>query len=137
VIVIDASALAKYILKEPGWREINKLIAENDVVSVNLVLVEVANAIWKNTVVFRGDDVSTAYERYRLLKRLVSEGVIELEDEARFLDDALGIALETRLTIYDSLCLAQAQRRGAILLTSDKKQGEVAEKLGIRTMIIM
>lgn len=137
MIVIDASALAKYILKEPGWREINKLIAENDVVSVNLVLVEVANAIWKNTVVFRGDDVSTAYERYRLLKRLVSEGVIELEDEAHFLDDALGIALETRLTIYDSLYLAQAQRRGAILLTSDKKQGEVAEKLGIRTMIIM
>ena len=136
MIVIDASTLAKYVFKEPNWRRVSELVMEDDVVSVSLVLEEVANAIWKRTVILRADDVDTAYERYRLLRRLVDSGVIGLEDGASFLDDALGVALGNRLTIYDSLYITQARRHGAILATSDKKQGEVARRLGVGTVFI-
>jgi predicted nucleic acid-binding protein len=44
VIVVDASALAKYVLKEEGWREIRKVL-EGGAVSVDHVVKEVSNAI--------------------------------------------------------------------------------------------
>lgn len=42
--VIDASSLAKYVLREKGWCEVRKVLEEESV-SVDHVLKEVANAI--------------------------------------------------------------------------------------------
>ncbi len=45
---IDASALAKYVLRERGWREVYEFIRDNKpIYSVDLIIKEVTNTLWK------------------------------------------------------------------------------------------
>jgi len=51
VRVIDASAIAKYVLREAHWEQVrDQLTAEP--CSLDLALAEVANAIWKHQVIY-------------------------------------------------------------------------------------
>jgi len=78
------------------------------------------------------EDASMAWRRYQVLKRLVEGGVIRCEEEAKYLDRALKVALSYNVTVYDALYIAQALERAAPLLTSDRKQAQTAKKLGVR-----
>ncbi len=51
VIVIDASSLAKYILREKNWRDVRDHLVD-EVFSLNLALAEVSNAVWKHNVLY-------------------------------------------------------------------------------------
>jgi len=130
VIVVDASALAKYVLKEEGWREIRKLL-EGGAVSVDHVVKEVSNAIWRKHAVLKLEDAEVAVRRYELLVELVRSGVVALENELKYLEKAFRIAIENEVTVYDALYVAQALELGARLLTSDRKQADAATKLGV------
>ncbi|WP_243671687.1 type II toxin-antitoxin system VapC family toxin [Vulcanisaeta sp. JCM 16161] len=66
---------------------------------------------------------------------LVDTGVIVLEPEEQYMPDAFMIALRNDITVYDSLYIAQALKRGT-LLTSDKEQASVARKLGISVILM-
>jgi len=48
VIVVDASVLSAFILKEPIWRRLTPYLT--NAVSIDLVIKEVSNAIWKACV---------------------------------------------------------------------------------------
>ncbi len=49
MIVIDASALTKYILHEEGWETISGYVRERKpLYSIDHVIKEVGNAIWKH-----------------------------------------------------------------------------------------
>ena len=134
MIVIDSSALAKYLLREEGWEEVEKHLLKL-VYSVDHLVKEVSNAIWKHTVIRRYISKTTALTIYGQLKRLVDEGIIVLEAQERFIDKAFNIAIKNSITIYDALYIAQALKYGE-LLTSDIRQAEVAEKLGVKTIVI-
>jgi predicted nucleic acid-binding protein len=45
VIVIDASALAKFILREEGWERVYRILSTR-VISVDHIVKEVTNTIW-------------------------------------------------------------------------------------------
>jgi len=135
VVVVDASALAKYILKEEGWREVRKLL-EGGAVSVDHVVKEISNAIWRKCAVLKLEDAEVAVKRYELLVELVRSGVVVLESELKYLEKAFRIAVENGVTVYDSLYIAQARELGAQLLTSDRKQAEVATKLGVSPLYV-
>ena len=111
MIVIDASSLAKFILKEEGWSEVKGYLTKG---------------------VFSIDHSLLLYSQ---IKRLITERIIILEPEYRYIDKALDIALKCKMTIYDSLYIAQALRYGE-LLTSDKRQAQVAEKFGVKVIFI-
>ncbi len=130
MIVIDASTLAKYLLKEEGWLSVEEYLLEG-VRSVDLVVKEVANAIWKHVVVHKMVSIDIGLELYKQLKKLVEENVIVLESQEKYLDKAVEIALNYGVTIYDSLYIAQALRYEE-LLTSDKRQAGIARKLGVK-----
>lgn len=135
MIVIDASALAKYVFKEEGWREVRKAL-EEEAVSVDHVVKEVANAIWKKCVVLKLEPIDVAHKRHQLLHKIVREGVVALESESKYLEEAFKIAVENEVTVYDSLYIAQALGLGAQLLTSDAKQAHVAQRLSIPTRYV-
>ena len=137
MIVIDASALTKYLLHEEGWEAISAYIKKvRPLYSIDHLVKEVGNAIWKHCYLRRAIKLDEALKLYRALLKLVETKVIILEPEVNYIETALQIALQRGITLYDSLYLAQAQKLGE-LLTSDGKQAEIATKLGIRVHLIV
>ncbi len=137
MIVIDASALTKYILHEENWERIGAFIRERrPLCSVDHIAKEVGNAVWRHYSLRRAIDKAKAIKLYQALLKLVNTGVITLEPEVDYVQTALRIALEHGITLYDSLYVAQAQKHGE-LLTSDRNQAKVATGLGIKTYLIL
>ena len=134
MIVIDASSLSKYLLKEENWREVRKYLAMG-VYSVDHIVKEVSNAIWKHFVLFNRITKDNAILLYKQLKRMLEEEILILDPENLYIDKALEISLNYKITFYDSIYLAQALKYGE-LLTSDQKQAEISKKLNIKTHYI-
>ena len=128
MIVIDASALTKYILRERGWRAVEEYL-ERGAYSIDHVIKEVSNAIWRHSVLRGMIDSSLAMELYGVLKALIGD-VIILEPQERYMDRAMEIALKSRVTVYDALYIAQALSKGE-LLTADTRQAMAARRLGV------
>jgi len=68
--------------------------------------------------------------------KLVEEDVLRLESALSYLREAWKISLRYRITVYDSLFIAQARSLNVKLITSDRKQVEVAQDLGVETVLI-
>lgn len=130
--VIDASSLAKYLLREDNWRTIREHL-EADVCSLNLALAEVSNAIWKHHVLYgriSEEEARAAFEAVNLLKDVVV--FASCED---YLDKAMDIAREHTIPVYDALYLSQAEEHGT-MMTSDAAQRDVAHNMNISVAYI-
>ncbi len=134
VIVIDTSVLVKYLLKEVGWRDVSTFLRKNrEIASLELALIEGANAVWKRYRLYGDIDFKTAQ---RLLDYLHATGEIILyENPLEYLREGEMIALENHIPIYDALYIAQALKYGN-LVTSDEKQGKMAERLGVNVVYL-
>lgn len=136
MIVIDASALSKYVLKESLWRSVRDFILANKpLVSVDLLIKEVLNVIWGYAVTLKVIDRSAAEELVDGVMGLIKTGVILLENSDQYLSEAVKIAFENSISVFNSLYIAQALKHGG-LLTSDEKQAEVARKLNVKVHYI-
>ncbi len=131
MIVADSSVLIKYFSKEEGWEDAERVI-ELGVVTLELAVVETANALWKK--VLRGE--MSEEDAITIVEDLKRGDVIKLEDQGAYLEGAFGIAVRRRIPIYDSLFISLAKVRGLKLVTCDVKQGEVAAEEGVRVLII-
>ena len=135
MIVIDASALAKFILKEGNWERVYEVLSTGTI-SVDHVVKEVANAIWKHYSVYKACSLDVAVKRFQLLRKIIDEELISLESELKYLDKAFEIATQNNISVYDALYIAQAITHNTPLVTSDKRQTEVAEKLKLEAIHI-
>lgn len=133
MIVIDASTLAKFILKEEGWEDVAEQLKAGTI-SLDLVVKEVANAVWKR---FRQGAVSRE-EAKSMLNALkeIQERAIKIEEELTYLDGAAEIAFDRDITIYDSLYIALAKEKGLKLLTADETQASVATAENVDTILL-
>jgi predicted nucleic acid-binding protein len=131
VIVIDASVLASFLRKEPGWEKLANYM--KNVVSVDLIVKEVSNVLWKDYYVRKSVDKDTVLELYRLMKSLLGVNIL-LENEEKYLDDAFEIAILMGVSIYDALYIAQAKKNKLPLITLDMKQKDAAEKVGVEVI---
>jgi len=77
-MVIDASLLAKYILREDNWEKV--------------ALVEVSNAIWKHCMLYKKVSHEEAKTMFDALKKL--RDFVAFEPFEKYLDDAMGISME-------------------------------------------
>ena len=133
MIVIDASALTKFVLKEEGWEEVSSHLKAGTV-SVDLVVKEVANAVWKR---FRQGAVSLEESKIILQAfKEITEKVVKIEGELNYVDKAVEIAFSRNITIYDSLYIAMAKMKGLDLLTIDETQANVAAAESIVAIIL-
>lgn len=133
MIVIDASAIAKYVLKEEHWEQVRGYLTAEPR-SLDLALAEVSNAIWKHQVIYRKISSSEATVLFKVLQKLGAD-VLILESFAGYLRGATEIAVKEKLTIYDALYIVQAQRYGHFV-TSDDFQRKIAVKLGLDVVFI-
>ena len=137
MIVVDSSAFTRFLIKEEGWEKlIPYLDPDAEPCSVDLLIVETANAIWKYVERFKRIDEDQGLNLLERVMRLVEEGVLRLESASSYLRRALEISLRYGLTVYDSLFIAQARSLDVKLVTSDRKQVEVAQDLGVETIFI-
>ncbi len=133
MIVIDASALAAYILREEGYNAIREYLLEGTT-SIDLVYVETANAIY---IAYKRKRINKE-QADRALKALMSvyQTIIDTRDHIGLLEDAYKLSLKHNLTIYDTLYIALAKNISGKLLTRDKKQAETARQEDIEVIII-
>lgn len=133
MIVIDASTLAKFILREEGWEEVAEQLKAGTI-SVDHAVKEVANAVWKR---FRQGAVSREESKIMLnALREIQERAVKLEGELTYLDGAIEIAFNREITIYDSLYIEMAKEKGLKLLTSDENQAAVADAENVSTILM-
>ena len=132
MIAIDASSLAKYILREENWEEVRKYLLKESC-SLNLALAEVSNAIWKHNMLYGKVSKKQANKMFKALEKL--RDVVILEPFEKYLGNAVKIAVDKKITVYDALYIAQAKVIGK-LLTSDDRQRKIAKELGIDVIFI-
>jgi len=127
--VIDASVLIKYVTREEGWTRARRVMEEG-AATVELALKELANALWKKA---RRGEVDAEHVGEILL---ASRSVVKLIDQGPILEDALRIAIEHGVTVYDALYIAAALKGRTSLATCDRGQARVAEALGISVELL-
>ncbi len=132
MIVVDASALAAFILREEVvWRSISNYIKY--CISVDHVVKEVLNTIWKAYILREFIDLDGAKKAYNLLLSLIGRNLL-LEPELNYIDKAYEISIENRITVYDSLYIALALDKQLPLLTLDSQQRRIAQQLGVEVV---
>ncbi len=125
--VIDSSILVMYFSKEPGWESAERILLD-EIVTLDLAVKEVANALWKKVI--RGE---MSLENAVSIVEDLASGVIPLYRQEQFLSEALRIAARNHITVYDSLFIVLARDLEAVLVTLDKRQAEVANREGVET----
>ena len=133
-IVIDSSIIAKFILRESDWKRVRDIISRRPY-TLELAVKEVANAIWRRATLIK--DIGSEKALILLSDLLeLKKKVLIVEPQDQYLTQALEIAIKEGITVYDALFIAQAIVKQATLVSSDRDQCQVAEKLGVRTLTI-
>ncbi len=119
-LVVDSSVAIKWV-KPAGESDVvaaealldRQQSGEIELVVPGLMMLEVANSLWKYA--------ATESQIKRALKALRSLHLAVVEPDAKLLDRAAELAVGCNITIYDALFAALADTLGCELVTADKK----------------
>ena len=137
MIVIDSSAFSKFLMKEEDWEKVIPYFDPSlEPHTVDMLTIETTNGIWKYMRKYRLITREQALGLYEQMRKLIEEEVVILEPSEKYLREALEIAVDYDLSIYDSLFLAQARNLKAKLITSDRRQRDVAGESGLGVVYI-
>jgi predicted nucleic acid-binding protein len=131
VRVIDSSSLVKFFSREKGWEKVAEVITEG-VMTLDLAIKEVASALWKK--VPRGEMKEEV--AINILSDLIKREAVLFVKQDDYLIEGFKIANRNKITVYDSLFIALAKLNNFELVTSDKKQYEIAAKEGLEARLI-
>jgi predicted nucleic acid-binding protein len=131
VRVIDSSSLVKFFSREKGWEKVAEVITEG-VMTLDLAIKEVASALWKK--VLRGEMKEEV--AINILSDLIKREAMLFVKQDDYLIEGFKIANRNKITVYDSLFIALAKLNNFELVTSDKKQYEIAAKEGLEARLI-
>src|SRR5437764_389685 len=116
-LVVDASVAVRWLLNVAGSDRAYRLIREqNRVTAPDLVIAEIASAVWK-AVRFAGLPTATAAEAIAQ----AATGFHELVPARTLVNRALEIALDLRHPPYDCCYIALAEMRESRLVTADDR----------------
>jgi predicted nucleic acid-binding protein len=126
--IVDASALVAYLLEEEGFEKMSEILSE-EAESVPLLIKESCNAVLeaeKQGRISREDG-----EKILQVILSLEELNIEMVAQSDLIPAAFTIAEQNGLTIYDSIYIALAKASGGSLESRDRRQIEIASKLGV------
>ena len=113
-MIIDASVAVKLIVPEELSGRAQDLVLSAQMSAPDLLLVEVANAIWSKAK--RGEIVN------RISWMKVFPAIVpNLTPSADLMEAALDLAIELGHPVYDCFYLALAIRSDEVLITADKR----------------
>jgi predicted nucleic acid-binding protein len=127
-IVIDASALAAYLLHEKGSETVGRYLVEG-VDSIELVFKEAASAILtaERTGRIDRDQAEVCLEALRTIMGLN----VRAAGQGDLLEESCEVARKHDTTVYDAMYVVLAKRLRVKLLTKDEKQAQVAREEGL------
>ena len=134
--VIDTSALIKYVIAEDYSDIVRRIVSLHEASEIQLIapsflLVECANVLWKDALRAGGSigDVITDLNNLRGIN-------VRLIPQEDLLEDALRLALDMEITVYDALYCALAQRENAELITEDRRLRNALDRTDIRYLTL-
>lgn len=130
IVVLDASAAVHVLLNGPRAAAVTPALADAEaVVAPDLVIAEVANALWKYVRAGQLD-----IDRALVALNDMSSLVTELVPVAPLSQETLAEAVRIDHPVYDVAYLVAARRKAATLATFDRRLAVLAEELGIRVV---
>jgi predicted nucleic acid-binding protein len=117
--VFDSSVIAAIFFKEEASVRALRSAAEFDPITLDLAIAEVGNVAWKR-VSFSGEKEERALEALWDCLEFIST-TCTLQKSSDLLEEVFEIAVQEKVSFYDSLFLAAAERERVPLLTLDKK----------------
>jgi predicted nucleic acid-binding protein len=133
-LIVDASVAVKWLADEPGSDEARLLADGRDpLLAPTLLVVEVANALWKKCLrglITRQHATSGSERLPSAFARLIHDDALS----ALALD--LALDLDLKHPIYDCFYLALAKREDATLVTADARMREAAERARVKVRMI-
>jgi predicted nucleic acid-binding protein len=124
-IVVDASAVVRIIEgAEPAASFQEALLQADLVLAPELMLTEVANALWR---LQRSGQLEVDGLQRRLSRAV--ELVDVIEPDRHLQAEALALACHLDHPVYDCLYLALARREAAVLVTADKRLQQLAARV--------
>ena len=121
-LVIDCGTAIKWYVPEPQQADARalRLAARNGLHTLYapaFIRTEFANVMWKKCVVCGEITVADLISH----RSAFHQEQVDLTPDEKLLDDAVGIALAHKRTVYDSLYIALAQRLGCKFVTTDAR----------------
>jgi predicted nucleic acid-binding protein len=133
-VIIDASVLSAYLLKESDSEKVRKLLLEGTF-ATELIIAETINAVL--TALRRGlKGEEEAIEAIEILLDFVNGNIKLLPMDEDLISETFRIGKENKLTSYDSSYIAVAKKLRGSLVSRDPKQLEVAKKCGVKVIEI-
>jgi predicted nucleic acid-binding protein len=128
-VIIDASVLTAFLLKEEGWKDISALLMKGTY-ATELVITESCNS------------VLTALRRSRITEREAEETIstlmsftntnINILPQEEIIEDGFKLAKENGLSMYDAIYIALAKKMDATLASRDPRQIEAARRSRVK-----
>jgi predicted nucleic acid-binding protein len=115
-LVVDASVAAKWFVEEAGRSKAIHLLDVADRQAPDLLLVEVANVVWKK--VLQGQ---VSERQARFICASIAHCFDMLHSSDSLIERAIVMAIDLQHPVYDCLYLACAERAGARLATADRR----------------
>ena len=120
--LVDASVAAKWIFSEPNSLNARTLLDRRyTLFAPDLMVLEVANVVWKKRIRSEISSVSVQLEAVRRLMNLV-----EFLSSTDLISEAINIAVGLEHPVYDCVYLACAYAINAPLITADHRLCELA-----------
>ena len=124
-LVLDASAVLRLITHDLMARDWAEQLGQAPLVlAPELMLTEVANALWK----LRRSAGLAGMDPQQLLADAI-DLVDQIEPDRHLQVEALALACHLNHPVYDCLYLALARREAALLLTADQRLQRLADQV--------
>ncbi len=121
--VIDSNVFASLLVKDEYYDIVKRFFNKNSIsrlITLDLSYVETANVLWKHTYLFKRLSIN----EYNMLKskvtELIDKLVYKVYSSKDYLVEALDLAVEHGITLYDSLYIVLAIKNDGKLATLDK-----------------
>lgn len=132
--VIDTSIIITYLFNEPYVAHATAFLKQDQAHQFfvpEFCLVECTNVIWKR-IRFQGLSTADGVVTMRILQALP----LKRSPIKTMLPQALRVAVQYQLAVYDAVYIAMAMQRNSLLVTLDQKQAAAASAEGLTTIPI-
>ena len=125
MIVADSSFIVEGLLKR------QELLREEDIVTADLAVYEVANSIWKHQYLLK--DLRDGPRYLSIFNGLLETNRIRAVHPAQeLMERSYALAARNGLPVYDAVFIALALETGVGLMTYDRRQAAVMKKESTR-----